>query len=80
MIHALLTKMCSEVLDKLDPILLLLPKLEMAILAGSSNEVSPKVHVHYVTTQKFNVAKGYDGIQCSNEISPKIRYDIYVQC
>ena len=40
----ILTKMCSEVLDKLDPVFLLLPEFEMAILAGSSNEVSPKAH------------------------------------
>ena len=35
-----LTKVCSEVLDKFNTILLLLPKLEVAILTGCDYEVS----------------------------------------
>ena len=38
---SLLTQVCSEVLDKLNPLHLLLPELHMAVLAGSDNEVRP---------------------------------------
>ena len=49
----LLTKVCSKVLDKLDPVLLFLPELEMAILTGSSNEVSPKMQCNINQVQNL---------------------------
>jgi hypothetical protein len=46
--------MCSEVFDKLNPVLLFLPELEVAILTGSSNEVGPKVW-HICNTYMYDI-------------------------